>query len=256
MQFNITSCRTRNISAVLFLLGCGLAFGGSMGKQASVYSTLKQGHFEFMAGGYWSHHGRSQHIDIEGLVGDYFNLEHSADANALVGLGYLMDARDYGSLQLHYGIKAFFLPRASASGTVYQEDVFSNLSYKYHISNYPVYLGAKASIPLLKYPAALTVDAGLGPNFMHTGGFREHSLDGGLTLPDDIFSGRTATTFSATAGAGLKIASVFGGNPLECGYRFFYLGKGRFNRTTDQVITPLRTGSAYANALLCTFSFS
>ncbi len=72
-----------------------------------------------------------------------------------------------------------------------------------------------------------------------------------LVQLDNIFTGRTTTTFSATVGASLRLKQVFGELPLECGYRFFYLGKGKFNVSSNQVLNSLETGDGYANAIIC-----
>ncbi|MDI1352411.1 MAG: hypothetical protein PSV35_06525, partial [bacterium] len=64
----------------------------------------------------------------------------------------------------------------------------------------------------------------------------------------------TTVTFSATAGIGLRLNNLLGETPGECGYRFFYLGQGYFGRATTQTITSLHTGTAYANALVCSIS--
>ena len=48
-----------------------------------------------------------------------------------------------------------------------------------------------------------------------------------------------------------KFNHLFGERPLECGYRFFYLGQGSFNIINNQVTTALNTGNVYANALVC-----
>jgi len=81
-------------------------------------------------------------------------------------------------------------------------------------------------------------------------GFREHSLDGGITIPDtDLFSSNTSVTFSATAGLGWRIKNAFNNLSLEIDYRFFYLGEGKFKKGNSQVKNHLRTGNSYANAL-------
>ena len=85
---------------------------------------------------------------------------------------------------------------------------------------------------------------------MQTTGFTEQSLDG-VTVKDNIFSNHTTATFSATIGAGVKINNTFGLAPLECGYRFFYLGQGNLNTNTNQVLNTLNTSTVYANALMC-----
>jgi len=217
----------------------------------ALFSVLKQGHVAFQVGGYWSTQGKAQHIDINGLIGDDFTVTKHDGSNGLVGLGYFVEGQELNRVQLSYGINLFYLPETSVSGTVVQEDLFSNLSYGYHVTHYPIYAAARAKTDLPINHLALTVDAGIGPNFMHTDGFVEHSLDGGITLPDNAFSGHTTATFSATAGIGLQLAKVFGEMPLECGYRFFYLGQGRFSKKTDQIINSLHTGAAYANAVVC-----
>lgn len=217
----------------------------------SFISALKHGHTVFQAGGYWSQQGKAQHIDIDGLIGDEFTLNKRDSSNGLVGLGYYIDGPNSSRVQFSYGVNFFYLPKTSVSGTVFQENLFPNLSYAYNLTHYPVYAAVKAKKGLSIPNLSLTVDAGIGPNFMRAGGFSEHSLDGGITIPDNAFSGHTSTTFSATVGVGLQLANMFGEMPLECGYRFFYLGLGRLSKNTDQIINNLHTGSSYANAVLC-----
>ncbi|WP_298625095.1 hypothetical protein [uncultured Legionella sp.] len=254
--------KKRVLSSVL-LFTCSLAYSSQSAISGSVVdsshqlssssfiSAFKQGHIIFQAGGYWSHQGKAQHIDIDGLIGDSFTLTKRDDSNGLVGLGYFIDGQNLERVQLSYGVNFFYLPKTSVSGTVVQEDLFTNLSYSYHLTHYPVYAAAKAKANLPVPNMSLTVDAGIGPNFMRADGFAEQSLDGGITIPDNAFSGHSSTTFSATAGVGLQLAKVFGKAPLECGYRFFYLGEGRLSKKTDQIINHLHTGPAYANAVLC-----
>jgi hypothetical protein len=214
-------------------------------------SVLKHSHLMLQAGGYWSTQGKTQHINIDGLIGDQFTADHRNGSNGLVGLGYYLDGQNLDQIQFSYGINFFYLPQTSISGTVIQEDLFSNLSYRYRVKHYPLYASAKATTSLPVSNLSLTLDAGIGPNFMRTSEFVERSLDGGITLPDNAFSGHTSTTFSATAGIGLQLAQVLGGMPLECGYRFFYLGQGKLARNTNQLLNTLHTGTAYANAVLC-----
>ena len=149
-----------------------------------------------------------------------------------------------------YGINAFYLPKTGVMGNVTQENLFTNLSYRYNVTHYPIYAVAKSTIKTKSPKYSLTMDAGIGPNFMNTNRFEESSLDG-VTVPDNVFSGRTAAAFSATAGIGMKINQVFGAAPLECGYRFFYLGQGNFNKNTNQLLNTLSTGSDFANAIIC-----
>ena len=113
---------------------------------------------------------------------------------------------------------------------------------------------AKSTIDLKSPTYALTLDGGIGPNFMHTSGFNETSIPGGYTNPQNIFSSNTTTTFSATVGAGIKVKQFFGQAPLECGYRFFYLGQGHLNVIDNQALNKLNTGQAYANAIICSIT--
>lgn len=200
----------RRILSGLLLCGCSLAYVSQSANSNSVVdssqrfiSVLKQGHLVFQAGGYWSHQGKAQHIDIDGLIGDEFTLSKRDDSNGLVGLGYFIDGENSGRVQFSYGVNFFYLPKTSVSGAVAQEDLFTNLSYGYHLTHYPVYAVAKAKTNLSVPNLSLTVDAGIGPNFMRTGGFSEHSLDGGITIPDNAFSGHTSTTFSTIVGVEL-----------------------------------------------------
>lgn len=210
---------------------------------------LANGHAVIQLGGYWSIQGQGQQVNIQGLIGDRFTVKKNQSSNGLIGLGYYIDGQEKPLYKMTYGINAFYLGKTSVSGDVIQEDLFTNLSYGYTVSHFPVYAIAKSIFNIKSSPYALTVDIGIGPNFLTAGNFQEHSLDGGLTIPDNIFSGHTATAFSATVGAGIRLNNAFA--PLECGYRFFYLGQGNFNATSSQVLNNLNTGSDYANAIIC-----
>ena len=220
---------------------------------SNLSTALKHGHAVLQLGGYWSIQGESQDIAIDGLVGDRFTVTQGNASNGLVGLAWFIDGKDYSHFKMAYGINAFYLAPTAVTGDVIQEHLFTNLSYSYQLTHYPVYAIAKAIIntPSPKY--AVTVDVGIGPNFMRAADFQESSLDG-ITIPDAIFSSHTNTTFSATAGLGMKFNHVFGQAPLECGYRFFYLGQGRFNATTNQTPNALSTGSDFGNALMCSIT--
>jgi len=216
-------------------------------------NNLKHGHALLQLGGYWGAQGKTQHINIDGLIGDDFTVSESNKSNGLVGLGYFIDGPVKPKFNLSYGVNFFYLPKTSVAGSVVQEGLFTNLSYRYNVTHYPLLAMVKSTVDLHSTRYALTVDAGIGPNFMNTSNFQEHSLDN-ITQPDSIFSGRTMTTFSATAGVGMTFRPMFGDAPVECGYRFFYLGQGHFNVLTHQVTTTLKTGNAYANAMVCSMT--
>lgn len=211
---------------------------------------LKQGHTVFQVGGYWSSQGEGQKINIKGLIGDYFSVTKRSDSSGLVGLGYFLDGQENRLFNMSYGINAFYLANTSVKGYVTQENIFTNLSYEYNVSHFPIYLAAKSTIKTNSPKYSVTIDAGIGPNFMTTGGFKEYSLDS-MTVPDSAFSSNTSTTLSVMAGAGIKINQVLGSAPLECGYRFFYLGQGNFSKNTGQLLNTLSTGNSYANGLMC-----
>lgn len=198
--------------------------------------------------------GKSQHIDIEGLIGDDFSASKSTPQNLLVGVGYYFKGLDTPQISLLYGINAFYLAPTKISGNVTQENLYTNLSYRYFRTNYPIYAAAKALIPCYQQ-CHIVIDGGIGPNIINTNGFKEKPLDDGITIPDThIFSGKTVATFSATAGLGLRINNVFGNCSLEIDYRFFYLGQGELKKINSQVKNSLRTGNSYANAVFLSIS--
>lgn len=249
--------------ACLMALGCTLAYAGPSVNTRTFPSfptlpSLGCGQALFQTGAYWSHQGQAQHVNIESLIGDDFSVTRHGNVNSFFGFGYLFDGPQYRGLQLNYGVHAFYLPKTSVFGYVLQEELFTNLSYGYYVTHFPVYAALEATtdlsrmpMPFLsKLPGKLTVDVGIGPNFMKTAGFIEHSIDGGITIPDDAFGNRSTTTFTVTAGASVIVPNVFGAMSLECGYRFFYLGDSHLRRVNDQILNALKTGDIYANAVV------
>jgi hypothetical protein len=216
--------------------------------------NLKQGHPIIQLGGFVSSEGKAQNINIQDLIGDHFSVRHSSGSNGLIGLGYYLDGQENDKFKMSYGINTFYLAKTTVSGDITQEQLFTNLSYRYNLTHVPVYAMAKSTINLKSDRYALTIDAGLGPNFISANHYQDRSLDG-VTLPDNAFSGKTTTTLSATLGVGLKANHVFGKLPLECGYRFFYLGQGKLHKQSDQLLNSLSTGSNTANAVLCSVTF-
>lgn len=248
--------RCLTLSAALFS-SVGL-YAASMNTANNEFNLpfLQPGYFVLQVGAYQGVQGDQQHINIQGLIGDTFTVDDNHDTNALLGLGYFLDGPTLGQFQTSFGVNAFYLAPVSTSGDVLQEDYFDNLSYSYRVRDYPVYAMIRSVINLNPSKYALTLDAGIGPNFIRASNFKEQSLDDGITIPDnDLFSAHTATALSETIGVGLRINDVFGQIPLEIGYRFFYLGQGRFSINNDQVLDTLNTGKAYANAIICSISF-
>ena len=152
--------------------------------------------------------------------------------------------------KLLYGINGFFLAKTGVSGTIIQEGEFENLAYSYKVQHIPIYFGSKAVINTKSQKYNVTLDAGIGPNFMKTSHYSELSLNT-YTIPNNSYVSHTNVAFTAMAGAGLRLNNVFGKAPLECGYRFFYLGQGQLTINNNQLLTSLKTGNTFGNALLC-----
>jgi hypothetical protein len=211
----------------------------------------REGKIPIQLGFFGSSEGKAQNINIKGLIGDRYTVRSSSNQNVLVGLGYFLNGPEEDWFKIAYGINAFYLASTTVKGYVVQEQLFPNLSYQYNVTNVPIYIAAKGEIPDNNQKYALTLDLGIGPNVVTTSNYHTNSLDGGITIPEKLFSGKTTTSFSAMAGIGIKVNNVLGQIPLECGYRFFYLGAGSFNTLNSQVINSLETGNGYANALVC-----
>jgi hypothetical protein len=215
--------------------------------------NMKQGHFLFEAGAFSATQGKTQDINIEGLEGDRFNVTDRHDSNALFGLGYLFDGVQHDKFSLNYGVNVFYLAKTKVSGTIDQELLFTNLAYSYKARHLPVYATAKALINNNFDKLALILDGGIGPNFMETSNYEDRSISSDvITFPDNAFYGRSKVTLSAMAGVGLRFTPSTGHAPIECGYRFFYLGEGDFHARTNQILNTLKTGNNYAQALVCT----
>lgn len=198
--------------------------------------------------------GKSEHVGIDGLVGDAFRVKKSSDHNSLYGIGYYFQGCNLAIAGLAFGVNAFYLAPTKVKGVVLQENRFSNLGFEYSRTNYPIYLAARGMLccPL---PWDIVVDVGVGPNIVRASNFKEKSLDSGITIPDGpIFSRKSITLFSATAGVGLRMNALLTNLSFEINYRFFYLGQGRFNKASGQLKNTLHTGNHYAHALLFSLS--
>lgn len=212
--------------------------------------SLKHGKVPVQLGVFTSSQGKNQNINIQGLIGNQYTVDNNKSTNGLFGIGYYVDGLDKEHFQLSYGVNGFYFGKTSINGTVIQEHLFTNLSYKYDINHVPIYFAAKSTVKNNNEAYAITFDAGIGPNFIQTSNYSETPLDS-FTVPDNAFSSHNNVTFTAMAGVGLKLNNIFGRAPLECGYRFFYLGQGDLSKNTDQLLNTLKTGNNYANALMC-----
>lgn len=205
-------------------------------------------------GGFYSSLGKSQNIDIQGNITNQYTVTHTQNYNALVGLGYYVKTDDVNrfNMKMAYGINAYYLANTSVKGHVIQDDVYTNLSYQYNVTHFPVYIAAKAIFENAT-PYNMTLDAGVGPNFMIPSGYHEKSLSP-YAVADKPFIGQSNATFSAMAGIGIRLKDAIAHLPLECGYRFYYLGQGSLTANSNQILDPLRTNNIYTNALLCTIT--
>jgi hypothetical protein len=147
-------------------------------------------------------------------------------------------------------LDAFYLAPVSVSGNVIQENLYTNLSYRYNLANYPIYAMVKSAINIKSSDFAVIFDAGIGPNFMHLYNFSEKSLDGGITIPEHPYTSVVRTTFTGTLGAGIRMNYSNGKYPIELGYRFFYLGQGHFNTANNQILDSVKTKAVFANAIV------
>jgi hypothetical protein len=215
---------------------------------------LKGGHVLLQAGAFKSSQGQSQNIYIKNLLGDRFDLTKRNDSNGLFGIGYMIPGASDDLFDLAYGVNAFYFPKTSVKGTITQEFLYTNLAYHYGISHAPIYATVKATVTPHSDRYALTFDAGVGPNFHMTTTYHDWSIDGGVTFPDQAFLSNTQAKLSGMAGVGVKFNHVIGSAPVEIGYRFFYLGEGRLERRTNQLLNTLKTGDVYANALIATLT--
>jgi hypothetical protein len=235
------------------MLSTSIASAGSMGGLTTPPAFFRD-HVNFTIGAYQSSQGQAQHIAINTLIGNDLTLTKKNDEGFLLGMGYYLNDKERGLFKWSYGINAFYLSKTQVKGTVIQERLFENLSYRYQVSHLPAYAALRAAISNQSQKYVVIFDGGVGPNFMTTSSYAEQSLDGGITQPDNAFLGRSKTVFSATAGIGVQWNRLLGDASLAVGYRFFYLGEGDFTPRTNQILNTLKTGTNYANALVLTLS--
>lgn len=228
-------------------LGCFLPQLASAASYLSNVANFKDGEWVIQGGGFYAEMGKAQHIDINGAVGNNFNVADKKSYNALVGAGYYLKPTSVANHTAQYGINAFFIHNTNVGGTITQEDLFTNLGYGYQVNHLPIY--AMLKMPNV-FASRVSADVGIGPNVMFLGRVKERSLDGGVTIPDNAFGSRTNVTFSATAGLNVQVMQN-AMHPIHCGYRFFYLGEGRFKKSTNQLLDNLNTGQTYGNAIMC-----
>ena len=200
--------------------------------------------------------GEAQHVDIEGVIGDYFSIEDGKINGGIIGFTHYLESKEFDSdhFSLDYTLSVFYFPEKRVSGFVTQENLVTNLDYEYTLANVGSYVGIRVmnNRDASRFNYAFNLEFGMVQ--IITDGFVERSLTP-YSVPDFIFKGKTTSSFSANTGVAARLNDVFGGNTLECGYRFFYLGKGSLATRNDRVANGLSTGQNYTNAFLCSLEF-
>ncbi len=217
-----------------------------------IFNYLKQGEINLHAGWFDAHQGKSQHVSIQDLIGDHFSVRKNWDDNVLVGLGFYLPWKDFFCMQWQYGLDAYYLADTTVKGTITQENLYTNLSYRYNITNYPIYIALKG-IYHYNEQYQITFDAGIGPNVISTSSYKESTLNAD-TLPDHLFSGNNRVALTVNLGVGLRLQPWAKLLPVEIGYRFFYLGQSRLSTANTTVTDHLYTGQSYAHAIIATIA--
>ncbi|WP_133130753.1 hypothetical protein [Legionella yabuuchiae] len=212
---------------------------------------LPQGQLNLSLGGADVHQGQEQLVNISNTFGNIYTISQQKDTVFLAGAGYFFDVFSRQPMDVSLGASIYYLSSATVNGLIYLERTFPNLGYQYKTTNIPLYAHAKGVWKGQDERVALVVDAGIGPNFIKTHDYQEHSIDGGVTIPNQTFSGDTQVEFSAMAGIGLRLNQVWNNTALEVGYKYFYLNEGELN-PRPQVLNHLNTGNANAHALVFT----
>jgi hypothetical protein len=217
--------------------------------------SIRQGQTIFQAGASFNTSGKTQNIYIQNTLGDRFSVNSQHSQSYLLGLAYLLEGGEKDRYRLDYGLNVFYLGDSSVKGSIYQEFRYDNLAYQYHIQHLPIYAVVKATDKnYFNDRFSLTLDAGIGPSINFTNRFSEWAINGSNSIADPLFKSKTNVTFSAMVGPGVKINRFYKDKPLECGYRFYYLGNSEFNIPNNQWLTSLKTGASYTQAALCSIS--
>jgi len=193
--------------------------------------------------------GQSQQVSVNLMPSANYTLASRQYWNGILGLS-LLDDRQFLQKNMSYGLSAFYFFPSTVSGNIYQAGAFNNLSYSYLVYNIPIYATAKTILEVPKLPMPIFFDIGIGPNFLLTSKYSEAIINP-QSLPDNAYSSSTNVSFSITAGLGVRNDKILPGHPLECGYRFFYLGSSQLTIHNNQYLNELGTGNVFSNSLIC-----
>jgi len=240
----------RGLALILFSSMSATASFADGQPAKNFFFDYTKGHLLLEFGGFYATQGKAQDIQIESLIGNRYTVKSRSQGNGLVGVGYFLDGPERDRFKFSYGANVFFFGRTSVKGYIIEEHLDTNLSYTYKTRNIPLMFMAKSIVQTPSDKINLAIDVGIGPSFIEASHYNEIPLTT-FTVPDHGFSDHNTTAFAATVGAGLRFNNVANKIPLECGYRFFYLGQGQFAKNNDLIINTLKTGNNYANAILC-----
>lgn len=248
----------------LSLLGTWMGMHSSFADNAPQSISLKVGHLyqyvqekhpEFIPqiGGYFGSYGKAQLVDVATLNGNWYTLAKGSPNNVLLGANYYLDAYSHPKYKIQAGLDVFYLPKGSVGGNINleQQEQSENLSYNYSVQNIPLYFAARAKTKELNPYFDLVFDLGIGPNFIRTSNYQQSPLTSYTLSDDQIFSAHNNVSFSAMAGVGTRLYNLLGDLPLECSYRFMYLGQGNLAINDNQLLNTLVTGHNYANTIAC-----
>ena len=221
----------------------------SLANQQISKSVIKDIYFNVHGGASNNLIGQSQQVGVNLMPSANYTLSSRQYWNGVVGLSLLKDTQ-FLQKNMSYGLSAFYFFPSIVSGNIYQAGLFNNLSYSYRAYNSPIYATAKTSVESSKLPMPIFFDVGIGPNIMLTSKYSEQIINPD-SLPDNAFGSSTRAAFSATAGVGFRNEKILPGHPLECGYRFFYLGSTQLAIKNNQYFNKLGTGIMFANSVIC-----
>lgn len=211
---------------------------------------IPNGKLAIEAGLFRTNQGKPQDISIDGLVGDHFTVQDGIQNNGLVGIGYYIPVMDN---TLDVGLNVFYLAKTTIKGSVIQEQQYENLDYRYDVIQAPIYLDVKKHFPMSE-SYGFTLDLGIGANIMNLHNYHDEPSDGSNSLPDEAFKSQSNVLFSGSVGVGIELCNLLYHQPIEIGYRFFYLGESSLPGRVPE-IQDLKTGHTYAHSLIATIMF-
>lgn len=197
--------------------------------------------------------GEKQLVNIQNSFGNIYTVDSISKSVFLVGVSALTPVvKKQDSMLLSLGVSAYYLSPSNVQGTIFMEQSFPNLSYRFNTQNIPLYATARGVFRSQQTkPISLVLDAGIGPNIIKTAGYEEHSLDAGVSIPNQTFSGSSTVKLSAMAGIGVRFVQINEHTTMELGYKYYYLNEGQLN-PRPQVLNHLSTGTINAHALVLT----